>query len=140
MILFLPDLLQDLSIDQGGLKVFVLLHFGISLRSFEVLIITNHVQISIRILVAKLETRKIYVLSSTVIQLLGKGLLHSPTRAELRDFDRLRVVRVDLRLSKSFLSGSAKVCHSLGETKLSNSPRVADTDIHLIYYSKYLHK
>jgi hypothetical protein len=86
-VLLPSDLLQNLPVDQRCPKCPVFLHLSVGFRSFEVLVVTDHVKVAIRIFVTKLVISEINFVRLHVVKQFRKGLLKVLAIGELRKFE-----------------------------------------------------
>jgi hypothetical protein len=86
-VLLPSDLLQNLPVDQRCPKCAVSLHLSVGFRSIEVLVVTDHVKVAIRIFVTKLVISEINFVRLQVVKQLRKGLLKELAIGELRKFE-----------------------------------------------------
>lgn len=132
-VLLPSDLLQNFPVDQRCSKCPVLFHLSVGFRSFEVLVVTDHVKVAIRIFVTKLVISKINFVRLHVVKQFRKGLLKVLAIGELRKFEWSGVVGVYLSLFKGFLGALTELLHVAREAKLSNFSLEAYADVHFIY-------
>jgi len=132
-VLLPSDLQQSLPVDQRCPKSPVLLHLSVDFRSFEVLFVTDHVEVAIWIFVTELILSEINFVRLHVVKQFRKGLLKVIAISELRKFEWSSVVGVYLSLLKGFLGAFTELLHVAWETKLSNFSFEAYADVHFIY-------